>query len=410
MSVTELLTRIATYAVVTVAALWILMLVVKSRRGRYLAAGVCLFVIGGLLTLKLLPEVNRRPNQALLSAGVGILPPFLPKGKQEFTLGLAARLHGCSDNVEVTIVAAGTDQYWSHHRSTPSTAVPFELLLPGHYEKFQFGMGYGHSNATSEPGQAEFYKEAGRYAHLRLRYVDKLPVTPYNLTIVEGHITGWSTTRDPLIIKASAPLSTYRSLDSCYLQIPALLGKPSAKTLFAVYSCNVLSRHYHRSVCSDPPASRGGPGETDVTSSLTASRAVSVVTGGEGNEVLSSQSYPSPTATLDGNADWACSSSPAEIALQASGGAETTPQVASPQNDCNTVATVLGPAWPRDFMLALIGALIAVGVHMTVEGVVDGESHPLRALWTRLRHRKRPSTTRPALPTPGSHAGDDPPR
>ncbi len=386
MSIARLVTLIALFAGAVVVLLLIVRLAVGSRHPRYIAAGTLLFLLGGGLTLLALHENSRRPSPEL-NAGVGILAPYLPADHQEFALGMAARPSGCDENVEVTIVAEGTAAYWADHPSTPNTAVPFELLLPGNYEKFQIGLGYPHSNIVNEPQQAEFYPRDSRYAKLRIRHLSDLPATPHMLTVVEGHIIGWSVTEDPLIVRAHAHLGKYRSIDSCYLQLPALLGQPSARTLFSVYGCSVLNHHYGLQVCSDPPAGGGGAAETDITSALTASRAVSVVDGGNGDEVSSTQSFPNPSATPGGNADWGCASAPAPTALPIAGSTEARARALASQSDCGTVATILGPTWPRDFALALLGAVIAVGMHFAAEGVVDSDSHPLHPIAAGLRKR-----------------------
>lgn len=384
MSITRLLTLLALF----VGAIVVLLLIVRlavPRHPRYLVAGILLFLLGGGLTFLALHEAGRRPDPEL-NAGVGILAPYLPAPHQEFALGMAARPSGCDENVEVTIVAEGTAAYWADHPSAPNTEVPFELLLPGNYEKFQIGLGYPHSNIANEPQQAEFYPHDSRYARLHVRHLSDLPATPHTLTVVEGHIIGWSVTEDPLIVRAHAHLGKYRSIDSCYLQLPPLLGQPSGRTLYSVFGCEVLNRHYHRSVCSDPPAG-GGAAETDITSALTASRAVSVVDGGDADEVSSTQSFPNPSATPGGNADWGCASAPAPTALPIAGASAARARALASQSDCGTVATILGPTWPRDFALALLGAVIAVGMHFAVEGAVDSDSHPLDALSTWLRKR-----------------------
>jgi hypothetical protein len=40
--------------------------------------------------------------------------------------------------------------------------------------------------------------------------------------------------------------------------------------------------------------------------------------------------------------------------------------------DCHALAAVVASAWHRDLILVLLGAFIAVGVHMLFQGMIEG--------------------------------------
>ncbi len=105
----------------------------------------------------------------------------------------------------------------------------------------------------------------------------------------------------------------------------------------------------------------------DVSPSLEVGEAVSVVTG---SDVSASESDPQP-ATVDGTPTWRCGSSAgaSTVQIQGSGGVGEVGVVS--QGDCHAVATVVLANWHRDLLLALIGAFLAVGVHMMFEAMVE---------------------------------------
>jgi hypothetical protein len=41
------------------------------------------------------------------------------------------------------------------------------------------------------------------------------------------------------------------------------------------------------------------------------------------------------------------------------------------QSDCHAAATIVASSWRRDFLLALIGSLVAVGIHMMFQAMVE---------------------------------------
>lgn len=105
----------------------------------------------------------------------------------------------------------------------------------------------------------------------------------------------------------------------------------------------------------------------DVSPSLEAGEAVSVVTD---SNVSASESDPQPT-TVDGTPTWRCGSSPGANTVQVQGEGGVDEASVMDQGDCHAVATVLLASWHRDLLLALIGAFLAVGVHMMFEAMVE---------------------------------------
>jgi hypothetical protein len=352
--------------------------VLKTPHMRYLVAGIVLFVIGAISADRFLPESNARAN-SLPPRGVAILPPFLPQGNQEFKIGLVAHPQGCNNPVEITIVADGTEQYWLHHDSHPYRGKPFALVLPGHYGKPSVKLGYEGSDVSSNLAHTEPSPQASRDVHSYVEY-------RHEVTIIGGHVEDWSKMREPLIVQYSAPLITHRGIDDCNLQLPALLGEPSARTLVAAYECKQLDRRYYRTVCTDPPAAGDASRhETSIAPSLEVSQAVSAVAG----DVSTAASYPQPTGAIGENTDWTCRPAPAAITLSAQGAGAAGGVTLASQDDCNTVATIISSTWHRDFVLALIGAFLAVGIHMMWEALIE-KRHAEEDLPPRRTRRRLP--------------------
>jgi hypothetical protein len=333
----------------------------KSPDRRFAFAGVILLCLGVVLAAFALPESD---STGALSGGVGVLPPYPARESAGFTLGLAARPKGCRDPVPITIVVSGSSAYWAH-APHPNSPQRFALVLPGHL-KPRVGLGSLGSPAVSEPDRAE----VDDHAHQQITKLDiTYPSSPHNhrdLTVITGYVVDWANTQRPLIITTPAPWITHRGITDCNLELPALSGGTSTAALVEAFTCPYLDRKYAQWSCSQPSsAADAAPGVMDVSPSLEASEAVSVITG---SNVSSSESDPQP-ATVDGTPTWRCDSGASTVQIQ--GGEEVGEASVVGQGDCHAVATVLLASWHRDLLLALIGAFLAVGVHMMFEAMVE---------------------------------------
>jgi len=326
---------------------------------RFAITGIGLLAIGTVLALSMLPE----RSTGALSGAIGILPPYPGHANQGFAVGLSAQPKGCSETVPIKIAAAAPRAYWSRE-SLRKQRLPFMLVLPGSYKQLSVGLGSIGSNAVTDPTEAQFDPTA-------LKQIGKPTVTyPYeasnqhDVTIIAGSVYEWQATRRPLVVTALAPWVTRRGVNDCNLQLPALSGTASSAALIEALTCSGLD-HYSPGVCTDPPSTGGvAAGGRDPAPLLDVTRGVTVVTG---SEVSASESDPQPT-TVAGSPGWRCA---ANAAVTSSDTVAETGGTGGSQGDCHAVATVLASAWHRDFLLVLIGAFIAVGVHMMFQAMVE---------------------------------------
>jgi hypothetical protein len=358
----ELLAFLASLVAISGLLIWLLLSLrglqeVSTEYQRFGVTGIVLLVIGAAIALHLLPEGS---SMGAVAGTVSVLPPFSTKAGQEFMVGLAAHPHGCRDPVEVTMVANGTERYWAAHATRGK--LPFVFILPGEYAKRSVSVRLGYprsagSDAVSYPERASPDTKA-RGSEVRWE------TTPsHKLTILTGLVTGWAESRRPVIVTIEAPWVTHRGPDTCNLELPALMGAPSAAEVATVFSCGELDRHYPGS-CLDPPSARNAV--SDVYPSQYVSRAVSVVSG---SEFSATESSPPPKEVGE-DMGWKCSAIPA-AAVPVASGAEVPGASGSSQSDCNAVAVIHVSDWHRDFLIVLIGAFFAVGVHMMFEAMVD---------------------------------------
>ncbi len=355
-------------AVVTVAGvvIWTVLNVLKLGRVEYerlAIAGVGLISVASALTFGLLPEHNATGS---LAGAVGVLPPSPGAQNKGFDVGLAAQLRGCNESVSIKLIVNGSTMYWSEHRSPPGAWLPFVIVLPGHLNNLKTGLGRIDTIAIDDPEQANI--DNGAAKELR-KYLVVAP-GKRDLTVVSGEVEGWSHTRRPVIITADADWITRRGVNDCNLQLPALAGVASGLAVVEALTCQGLDRSYLAGICTDPPGS-AGTSTANISPGLEVSEAATMVTG---SDISGSESVPQPVE-VDESPGWRCRAPSSATAPQITDGAEVgsgsaTASIIS-QNDCHAVATVLASNWHRDFLLVLIGALMAVGVHMMFQAIVE---------------------------------------
>jgi hypothetical protein len=335
----------------------IMLLFDASEAARHGWAGFGLLAIGTFLAIAVLPE--SRTN--VVQSGVGFLPPA--ETGAGFTLGLSVQSQGCGNEVQVKFVVTGSRAYWSarywqvqEHRKAPAS---FGLVLPGPYRDVKVGLGPILSEAPLGPTQAEIVPKA-RSELIGIR--TKGPTGTYrNITVIQGFVKKWPQNQQALIVTALAPWVTHRGIGECNLQLPALSGPASAVAVTQAFTCKELNRYASGSCI------RSGvePRTTVLAPWLETATGIATVTGGQ---VSSSQSDPEP-AVVRGQPEWLCAS-------HAGNGTEEVEQSsvtgALTGGDCHALATVVASPWYRDLVLVLIGAFVAVGVHLLFQGMIEG--------------------------------------
>jgi hypothetical protein len=336
--------------------IWMGLSFLSKPHARFALAGLGLLAIGTVLALSILPE----SNTGVVSGGIGVLPPYPVKGDRGFAVGLAAHPNGCRNPVPITLVVTGSKAFWEEHRTDKDKALPFVVVMPGDYQhNVTVQLGPAGTEIAKDPQHAEVETAAGDQLRSDVVYANS-GKNRRDYTVVTGKVDSWSQTRRPIIIEARAPWITHRGVSNCNLALPPLSGELSALAVDEAVSCRQLQERMTPQICLPAPSK-------EVSRLLEISKAVSVVTG----DVSSSDSDPQPT-TVNGAVGWECEAQPAATTQPSSAEVEGGRATAGNDSDCHALATVVSSTWHRDFLLVLIGAFLAVGVHMVFQAMVEG--------------------------------------
>jgi hypothetical protein len=353
---------------------------------RHAATGLGLLFIGTMLALSLLPE----SHTGSVAGAIGFLPPA--KARSGFTLGVLARPHGCSNSVPVKFVVEGSNRYWEGPywavKSRRYASSPFVLVLPGSYSHLLVGLGPMSSEALAVPVQAEMVESPNRKGKHRSYEVDYEVAGPdrthRDVTVITGHVHRWPVTRRALIVEAEARWITHRGIGNCNLELPALAGAASATALVQALTCPQLNTRFAPNSCATPPVNAAStPGFVSLAPWLETARGEAVV---RGSNVSPEESDPQPSV-IRGSPEWTCVSGASSVQVSL----EVAPNVES-GGDCHAVVAVVAFPWHRDLILVLLGAFVAVGVHMLFQGMIAG---------VRARAHERSSQTGPSSENPG---------
>jgi hypothetical protein len=342
----------------------------KPEHLRLAIAGVGLLSVGCAAAFGLLPEhaANRTASGA---EAIGVLPPSPGEREGGFELGLAAQPQGCSESVPIKLVINGSPAYWTEHPSRAGTWLHFVVVLPGsvRHEGLEIGLGREDTNPLADPQQANMDR-SGDVANY-LRQGQPVYSRRRDLTVLSGEVKDWPQTQRPVVITADANWISRRGVNDCNLQLPALVGPPTALAVVEALTCHGLDRNYLAGTCADPGAVSGTK-STTVSPGIEVNEAVAMVAG---SNVSTSESVPQPVQ-VDEMPGWKCrapqSSALPRIRGRGEAGSGTASASVSSGNECHAIATLQASTWHRDFLLALIGALVAVGVHMMFQGMVEG--------------------------------------
>jgi hypothetical protein len=136
-------------------------------------------------------------------------------------------------------------------------------------------------------------------------------------------------------------------------------------------TCGHLNKNYLPGTCADGPDPAGKTTSATVSPALEISEAATMVTG---SDISKSESVPQPSE-VDESPGWRCRAplpapAPKIVGGTEAGSGSTSASILS-QSDCHAAATIVASSWRRDFLLALIGALVAVGIHMMFQAMVE---------------------------------------
>jgi hypothetical protein len=331
------------------------------------------------------PLLSQKSPRRAEPASVGFVPPVAAKPGRGFTIGLVARVRDCGEPLDVTVVAAGTAEYWLDNADRLRERATFQLALPD-------VLG---GKVELRPGTTATDVVDPDTTTLRRNDLPLLPPGDFRidsvtrdreLTIVRGTIRDWPGSLVPVIADFKADWTEDRGLDSCFVQLPAIAGDLS-----------ILSAQRARGEAREIENLEVGPKDLSVDSrrlgigarydpALETTYGTATVRIGKGS-IDTDDSLPPPTQSVNGNPTWICSgharatkglgekSADGDYVLLgpgpigSAGALSKGALIAGPAGDCSAVVAAVesGAQWKRDLLLLMIGAIVGLGITILVE-------------------------------------------
>jgi hypothetical protein len=350
--------------------------VLSRREPRLLILGLVLTLLPPVLAARYLE--TEEPTLGQPSA-VGFIPPSTAEPERGFALGMLVRVGKCNEDVDVTVVAAGTSEYWVDHRDLDPDA-SFWLALPGaDADTVTVRLGATATDVTV-PQDAPPKARSQPLKYTRRQAGD--------LAIVKGTVTRWTDTLKPVIAWYSADWLERRGPGSCFLRLPALTGEPGMvsaqiarrKAWAAKDSKKFPIRPYDVKI-----ASRGMESVYDGTLEIAHASTIVVASTGD---VDGGASLPSPDASSNGSASWTCRGRYKEVWSLDATDAHDSPDIvqglqvttttaalsaatlrAQSGGNCSALAVVVesGAGFRRDVVLLAVGSIVSLGFAILVD-------------------------------------------
>ncbi len=326
-------------------------------------------------------------------ASIGFVPPGAAKPGRGFSVGIVARLTECGEPLQVTVVAAGTAEYWLDNAQALRGRARFRLAVPNVVgEKVRVRPGTTATDVV-DPDTA------------RLRRSDVPLIAPKDfqiehprkvgdlkdLTIVHGTIRNWQATLAPIVAEFQADWTEDRGVGSCFIHLPAIAGDLS---ILSAQRALGNARDFGKLIVEPDELtvdSRGLAIVARYRPGLEVAYGSATVRVYDGS-IDSDDSLPPPTESVNGNPTWTCVGRARSTRLLAGrrsrAGGENEDYVllgpdplgsagalssvalrAGPSGDCSAVVAAIESSaqWKRDLMLLLIGAFVSLGVTILVE-------------------------------------------
>lgn len=334
------------------------------------------------------PLLSQQSPRRAEPESVGFAPPVPARPGRGFTIGLVARVRDCGEPLDVTVVAAGTAEYWLDNADRLRGLATFQLALPGVLGgKVDLRPGTTATDVIDPDTTSLRRNDPALIAPEDFRA--ERPRQDHELTIVQGTIRNWQSTLVPIIADFRADWTEDRGLDSCFVQLPAIAGDLS-----------ILSAQRALGKARSVEELIVGPDDLTVDSrrlgigarydpALEVAYGTATVRIANGR-IDTDESLPTPTQSVNGNPTWTClGQARAAKALGessdkprsgnyvllgpnpfGSAGALSTPAlIAGPAGDCSAVVAAVESSaqWKRDLLLLLIGAVVSLGITILVE-------------------------------------------
>jgi hypothetical protein len=362
-----------------------------ARIGPGVALGTALVAVPVIVAvdqLRVSPPARQEP------ASLAVIPLPAPKQGAGVAVGMLAEVKDCGSDVDVTVVAEPTAEYWLAHRR--ANAVTF--ALPGvRDEDVRFRLGQSASDVTTPQDVVDRGSRGARADAAGIKVLDTGYVgSKRDLLVAKLEVPRWNRTLAPVIASYSADWLEHRGLGSCWLRLPALTGD---LTVLAAQR----ARGYAFPLAGVRlPANQGNlrVSSTRADAQAVYARGLDAVHGSI--TVVSSaaeigDSLPGPSGSTNGSPTWTCQAQPkadvhslrspprsSTIAVlsgtgsRASAGAFSAKVIAAAKTgDCSAVAAVIesSAGWQRDLFMLVVGTLAGLGFTT----LVDLLKHPRSA-------------------------------
>jgi hypothetical protein len=366
---------------------WLGRMALAARRSWRAGLAIALIVVPVVLGIWIL---SQRSPARVEPASVGFVPPVAATPGRGFTVGLVARVRSCGEPLDVTVVAAGTAEFWLDKARAVPRAAKFRFAIPGVVGNDVDVWAGTTATDVVDPDTTRLRRnDPARIARqdLELESVRR----DGDLTVVRGTIRNWSRTLVPIVADFRADWLEDRSLGTCFVHLPAIAGDLSILSAQrALGKAGKVGEFFVRPDELTVDSRRLGvvaryrPG-LEVTYGSATVRV-------ENGSIDTNDSLPQPSESVNGNPTWTCrgrARSTKRLVPRSSGGPKpagdyvllgsdprgsagalsTAALRAGPAGDCSAVVVAVEASapWKRDLVLLLTGAVISLGVTLLVE-------------------------------------------
>lgn len=346
----------------------------------FIVLGVLLMVLAVVVGQRIL-AIDEPPRGELFAAGVGIVPPVAAKADRGFIASLGARFRSCEEPVEVSIVLAGSAEYFEDHRTALRRRTRLTVSVPD-TDLGNVRMSYGDDyDDLFSPVNARRSPDADVTLN-----TDK-PRAHRVVTSIGARMERWAEHVVPLVVRFDADWLVPRGLGTCYLKLPPLTGEPSiiaAQDGRGRSSGTVAGLHEAFADTSNIVFDRRETIFVPYDRMLMIRRGIAAVEPGK-NEILGSEpdteivsgGLPAHACVTRAPTTGALGDRRAELLRGSEHGGFAVRDRSftdlAHQRDCSAVVTLAeaGAASRRDFVLLVIGALFSLGAALVLEMLLD---------------------------------------
>ena len=309
---------------------------------------------------------------AAVARGVDVKPD------RGLTVAMGIEFDGCAEPVFVTVVVAGTAEFFADNAERLERPVHLQVAIPDDEIRTRVS----ERPPTLQPGDSEddIAHPVGSFrAPDPARFRPRPAIETHGRTVLQGDVYRWRDHLSPLIAKFRADWLHRRDRlgTTCYLHVPSLTGDLTAHEGASVAGAVVRGEPTSGSYDYDE--------ERDVSTlyrpDLELTTGTAQIHAGDGS-VVDELSRPEPNASLGTDAAYSCATDPATVApVGASRGRDAgqlgrdaptglygPPAVHSKRyleaefNDCSARVVMAAPEadFSRDLVLILLGALVSL--------------------------------------------------